>query len=289
MTRIVFLFSTVITLLLAMPAGWAQTPAEAALLWKIEGKNSRISYLFGTIHLICPADFRLSPALQNCFQACDQLTLELDMDDPGMMMAMARNMMMKDNQKLKDLLDSGEYEQLGRFFQDSLTINIAMFDRVKPFMIMSMVLGKVLDCEPQSYEMVLTEMAKKRKINVTGLETVEEQMSVFDSIPYRDQAKMVMELIAALPKAREEFRQMVELYKKQDLSGLYKMIKESEFDLSGHEEKLLYDRNRRWISQIVRDSKIKSIFFAVGAAHLAGEKGLIALLQKEGYQVTPVF
>ena len=78
---------------LALGAAHAQVPTEAALLWKIEGRDlPKPSYLYGTIHLICPGDFVLSDTLKGCFKETDRLTLEIDMDDPGLMMAMARSM-----------------------------------------------------------------------------------------------------------------------------------------------------------------------------------------------------
>jgi len=268
----------------------AQAPTEASLLWKIEGKNlPQPSYLYGTIHLICPSDFVLSDTLKGCLKRTEQLTLEIDMDDPGMMMAMMKSMAMQEGKQLKDLLDARDYDRLNVYFKDSVGMSIAPFERAKPFMLMSVLLSRVLACQPQSYEMSLMGLAKKQKVEVIGLETVEEQMAVFDSIPYADQAKMLVTLMDSLPQARQEFGKLVQVYKNQDLAALYNLTLESDFEMENQQEVLLTDRNKRWIPVIERQMADKPTFVAVGAAHLGGEQGVIALLRKEGYSVVPVW
>ncbi|WP_373514667.1 TraB/GumN family protein [Persicitalea sp.] len=267
----------------------AQAPTEASLLWKIEGKNlTQPSYLYGTIHLICPSDFVLTDTLKGCLKQTEQLTLEIDMDDPGMMMAMMKGMAMQEGKQLKDMLDANDYDRLNKYFKDSVGMSIAPFERAKPFMLMSVLLSRVLACQPQSYEMSLMGLAQKQKSEVIGLETVEEQMAVFDSIPYADQAKMLVTLMDSLPQARAEFGKMIEVYKKQDIAGLYNMTLESVFELENQQEVLLTDRNRRWIPLIEKQVGEKPTFVAVGAAHLGGEEGVIALLRKAGFSVVPV-
>lgn len=275
---------------LALGAAHAQVPTEAALLWKIEGRDlPKPSYLYGTIHLICPGDFVLSDTLKGCFKETDRLTLEIDMDDPGLMMAMARSMSMAGGNQLKQLLDSTDYSRLNRYFKDSVGMNIAPFERAKPFMLMSILLNRVLACQPQSYELSLMGLAKKQNSEVLGLETVEEQMAVFDSIPYAAQANMLITLMDSLPQARREFGNMVKVYKQKDLNGLYALTMESEFEMENQQEILLNDRNKRWIPIIQKQVAEAPTFVAVGAAHLGGEQGVIALLRQAGYRVSPVF
>ena len=286
-TRTKLLFA--LSLGLMFNAARAQAPTEASLLWKIEGKNlTQPSYLYGTIHLICPSDFVLTDTLKGCLKQTEQLTLEIDMDDPGMMMAMMKSMAMREGKQLKDLLDVKDYGRLTAYLKDSVGMSIAPFERAKPFMLMSVLLNRVLTCQPQSYEMSLMGLAKKQKSEVVGLETVEEQMAVFDSIPYTDQAKMLVTLMDSLPQARQEFGKMVEVYKKQDLAGLYNLTLESDFELENQQEVLLTNRNKRWIPIIEKQIAEKPTFVAVGAGHLGGEEGVIALLRKEGFSVVPV-
>lgn len=270
-------------------ASRAQVPAENSLLWEISGRGlAKPSYLFGTIHLICPTDFSLSDSLKSTISRTKQVALEMDMDDPGMMAGMMKTMNMTAGNELKKLVTAQEYERLNHFFQDSVHVGLAMFERAKPFVLMGPLFNTLLDCQPQSYEMALVELAGKQKSEVIGIETLEEQMAIFDTIPYKDQMKMLLSLVDSLPAARKEFKSLVALYKAQNINELYQMTMKSEFGMEGNEEVMLFARNQKWIPRIRRIASAKPTFFAVGAAHLGGEKGVIALLRKEGFRVRAV-
>ena len=96
----------------------AQVPAENSLLWEISGRGlAKPSYLFGTIHLICPTDFSLSDSLKSTLSRTQQVALEMDMDDPGMMAGMMKTMNMTAGNELKKLVTAQEYERLEPFLQ----------------------------------------------------------------------------------------------------------------------------------------------------------------------------
>ncbi len=276
-------------LLLAGIVSAQNAPKENSLLWEITGKGlTKPSYLFGTIHLICPADFSLSDSLKNAVLKTQQLALEIDMDDPGLMGAMTKTMFMADGKTLQGILTEKQYAQLSQFYKDSLGMSITSFGRAKPFMMMGPMFNKILGCEPQSYEISLMGLAAKQKSEVIGLETIEEQMAIFDTIPYDRQAEMLLTMIDKLPETKTEFRDLVELYKKQDLQSLYNLTLKSEFGMDGQDEVMLFQRNQNWIKRIDKIVHEKPTFIAVGAAHLGGEKGVIALLRKDGFKVRAV-
>lgn len=264
-------------------------PKEKSLLWEISGNRlTKPSYLFGTIHLICPTDFSLSQQLKNSIAKTEQLALEIDMDDPGLMAAMTKTMFMAGDKKLTDILSEKEYDHLKQFYNDSLKMDISMFSRAKPFMIMGPMFNKILGCEPQSYEISLMGLANSQKSEIIGLESIEEQMAIFDTIPYDRQAEMLVNMIDKLPETKKEFRELVGLYKQEDLQGLYNLTLKSEFGMDGQDEVMLFQRNQNWINRIDKMTHEKPTFIAVGAAHLGGEKGVIALLRKDGFKVRAV-
>jgi uncharacterized protein YbaP (TraB family) len=267
----------------------AQVPTENALLWEIKAPGaSKSSYLFGTIHLICPADFSLSDSLKSAINNTEQVAMEIDMDDPAMMPTMMKTMNMKDGNTLSKLVSEEEYQRLAKFYKDSVGMSITMFEKAKPFVLMGPLFNSVLACQPQSYEMALVTLAAAQKSEVIGLETLEEQMAIFDTIPYKDQIKMLLTLIDSLPQGRKEFKELVTLYKTENINKLYEMTLKSEFGMEGNQDIMLFDRNRKWIARIQKMMADKPTFFAVGAAHLGGEKGVIALLRKEGYILRPI-
>ncbi|RME95793.1 MAG: TraB/GumN family protein, partial [Bacteroidetes bacterium] len=119
--------------------------------------------------------------------------------------------------------------------------------------------------------------------------TAEFQMSLFDEIPYKEQAQMLVQAIEAGREAEEDMMQrMVDLYLDQDIVGMQAMMSEADSGVVGYEEILLLQRNRNWIPVMAELMKQGSVFFAVGAGHLAGDEGVITLLRKAGYQVEAV-
>lgn len=147
-------------------------------------------------------------------------------------------------------------------------------------------------CDDQvAMEQLVMEEAKKKNKRIDGLETMAYQLSIFDSIPYKLQAKELLKGISTGKKeadGEKEFRELMEAYKAQDLTKLGNMISKSDDGLLQYEDLLLGNRNRNWVAKLKTLLQEKSLVVAVGAGHLPGEKGLINLLRKEGYKVTPV-
>ena len=281
MKLVLFLFTSLI--------GSATFGQKSSLLWEVSGNGlEKPSYVFGTIHIICPRDFNLNPSVERSLTASQQLALELDFDDPKMMTTMQQMTAMKGGETLKKLLNESDYQLVDRYFRDSLKMNVAMFGTFKPFILMSLMYSKILGCQPKSYELEFVQAAKKSKKEVIGLETVEEQMSLFDKIPYQKQAETVVKMIQGGDKARKEFGQLVELYQSQNIKKMAKLSQNSDLNFEGLEASLLDNRNENWIPIIAREAREKPTFFAVGAAHLGGPKGVIKRLKKAGYRVKPV-
>ena len=210
------------------------------------------------------------------------------MDDPGMMAGMMKSMNMSDGNELKKLVTEQEYAKLSQFYKDSVGVGIAMFEKAKPFILMGPLFNAVLSCQPQSYEMSLVELAAKQKSEVIGIETLEEQMAIFDTIPYKDQIKTIITMIDSLPQARKEFSNLVALYKSQKINDLYNLMMASNYGMDGNEEVMLFARNKKWVPRIRKIAAEKPTFFAVGAGHLGGDRGVIALLRKEGFKVRAI-
>ena len=262
---------------------------EKSLLWKISGNGlKKHSYLFGTIHLTC--DTSLDENTLNALEATEQLYLELDMDDKSIQMQMMKLMMMKDGTKLSTLLSPEDFKILDEFMKKNLNMSAKMFDSFKPFMISSMLFPKMLDCKSQSVESELMKITKEQNEEIFGLEKAEDQMKVFDEISYQDQADELLKTVKDnLEKDKKEFQEMITIYQNKDIEGMLKMMSDSDNKItSENQEILLNDRNKNWIPIMVKTMKDKPTFFGVGAAHLAGENGVIKLLRKKGYKVEAV-
>ncbi|MDI1255093.1 MAG: TraB/GumN family protein [Flavobacterium sp.] len=261
---------------------------EKSLLWKISKKGVKTSYLYGTIHATC--DSVLDKNVETAMKATKQLYLEIDMDDSGLQAAMMKDMNMKDGQTLDQLASKEDYEALSKFMEDEMEIPIQYIKSIKPFFISAMFIPKILDCPMQSVEEHLMKIGKSQHEDIFGLETVEEQMHVFDAIPYKDQMdELVKSANDNLANDKKDFQEMLAIYKAKDLDKMLEMSEISENKLtSKFEAELLTNRNKNWIPRIENIIKNTPTFFGVGAAHLGGENGVIKLLRKQGYKVEAV-
>lgn len=260
------------------------------LLWEISGNNlSRPSYLYGTFHLICKTDLAISKNLESAIKSADEVYFELDLDDPALMMGALLYMNMKDGKQLKDLYTPEEYVRIENFFRDSLSTPLAMIQRMKPMFLQSMLYPKMLTCRQfTGVEQELMKIAKEYNKEIKGLETMQFQASVFDSIPYDVQAKALLKNIDSLDKYKVEFDSLVLLYKSQQLKKIEESFLENDISLLENQDLLLNNRNRNWVSQLKSLMPAKSVVVAVGAGHLVGEKGVIELLKKEGFVLRPI-
>ena len=271
---------------------------ENSLLWKITGNDlEKTSYLYGTIHMIAKDDFFVTENTEKAIAETERMTFEInveDMNNMSMMMSMMMNAFMKDGGSLKKLLTEEEYGLVKAKF-DEIGLPIALFDKVKPMFTSMMTSMDMSGGNPMesgdvvSYEMEFMEKAKAQKMEMQGLETVEYQMSMFDSIPYEAQAQMLVESVKAGDVASAEtdqMAQMINLYKTQNLNGLSDLISADEEGMGNYEDILLVNRNKNWIPIMAEQMKSKATFFAVGAGHLGGEEGVIRLLRNAGYTVT---
>ncbi|MCX2738415.1 TraB/GumN family protein [Pontibacter anaerobius] len=264
---------------------------ENVLLWKISGKGlKKPSYLYGTIHAVCPDKMVISKALQETITQTEQLSLELDMDDPNMMAQVMQYATLPEGQSLREMFEEEEYKTLAELFAKSYGMELKYLDNMKPFMIQTMLLPVLTECTPESYEQKLMELAHSQQKEVIGIETVQEQMAAVDKLPNDMYVDMLVRTVSDTSRSKAEYREMVELYLAQDLKGLQELMRRdySEEYYKAFNEVFLVQRNKNWIPVMEQMAKAKPTFFAVGAAHLAGKDGVITLLRKQGYKVTPV-
>ena len=262
---------------------------ENSLLYEVSGDDlAAPSYVFGTIHLMCPNDIQISEATREKLKASKQLVLEIDFDEPNMMQEMQQKMMLPDGKTLKDIMNKEDYATVSQFFQDSLMTPITAVERFSPVALYGALAMQMLHCQPGSYEMSLVQLAKAEEQEVIGLETIDEQLAAFNRIAEEEQIDYLTETIEEYDESLSEFQTMVDAYQAQDVDKLYELSQETMDEVEGMEQHLLIDRNEAWVPTMSSLMKDQPTFFAVGAGHLGGVHGLLELLRKQGYTVTPV-
>ncbi len=263
-----------------------------ALLWKISGNGlAQASYLFGTIHMIEASDFFLPEGTLTAMDQTTKVIFEIDMtelNEPMKLMPLMQKAFMKGDTTLADLMTEEDY-QLTKDHFSKMGLPLFFLERIKPMFLTVFASG---DFDPtglksgkmKSYEVEFASMAESAGKQIGGLETIEYQISIFDSVPYKDQADMLIDAIKASDTESNMFQDMVDLYKTQDIDGLYQMMQGDE-TVEEYEDVLLIDRNQNWIPLMVQEIQEQPTFFAVGAGHLGGSKGVLSLLRQAGYSV----
>lgn len=266
----------------------AQT-LQKTLLWKISGnKLEKPSYLYGTMHAVC--DATLDKNVEKAFDETSQLYLEIDMDDPNLQANMFKDMMMRDGKKMSEMVSPNEMALLDKFLTENVGYSGTMLNTVKPFFVNAMLIPKLLPCEMKTVEGELMTLSMKQNEPVFGLETVTEQIQVFDAIPYQNQMDDLLTMAKdGIDKSKAEFSKILDIYATKDIETMLQFTKKSESQMmSQFQDDLLLKRNENWIPRISKIANEKPTFFGVGAAHLAGDKGVIKLLRKAGFTVEPV-
>ncbi len=256
---------------------------ENSLLWEVSGNGlEKPSYLYGTIHMICGRDYFLSEKTKKAFEASNKLVLEINFADPNEMTEMQKMAMGKE--PLSKKLSADELSKLDTILKKSAGMSVQQVDSFSLLTVMSLISMKTFGCtDIKLYEMEFIEMAKKKNIEIGGLETVKFQFTMFENAYSND------EMIAMLGESnQEETAKLVANYKSENVRGLYDITTDKRFTSDKTKKIILDNRNTNWVKNMPELMKKESVFFAVGAAHLGGEVGVINLLRQAGYIVKPV-
>jgi uncharacterized protein YbaP (TraB family) len=263
--------------------------SQAQLLYQISGNGlTEASYLYGTIHILPKDKFELSNSLKRAFDASTTIAMEVDLDMSGAeKIALAQKVMLPDGKTLKDFMAAPDYTQLKMYCLDSLKWNESKFERsskLKPMFFSSLLIQESMS-NIASYEMEFNKMAKKKKKETIGLETIEFQLGLFDQLPMQTQVEMLKKDYHSDMKSYDT---LLACYLKEDLETLGKLMAEETSAFPEFNDILLVQRNKSWIAPMRAQMQKESTFFGVGAAHLSGPDGVVALLRAQGFTVTAI-
>jgi len=257
---------------------------NGSLLYRVQKDGVKPFYLFGTVHMLPKEDFYLGQNVKDALSESSALVFELDITNPSMQMKIMDLSMMAGGDSIQAYLTKEQCATLNNMLLESSGVPLAMIQNMKPFMVSTFLMSSYTGEEPASFEFSLLELAKADSTPILGLETIEEQMAVFDSIPYSEQAEGLIEMIEEEPEMKMLFKDIIQAYKEADVEELYVLLNEN---MDSKEERyfLLEKRNNSWLERIENIASHQAVFIAVGAGHLGGETGLLNLLKQEGYSV----
>lgn len=269
------------------------------LLFKIEKCHEPVSYVFGTTHLARPdveaAAAGAFTALKQVQEAGFELSESGD-ELEGSFFKYAYAPAGPEHQ-LSHVLGAEYYNKLVAelgflSFLHGNYIKPEILQRLQPWAVLDL-----LEVVNEQQGMVLDEKlqvaATLTKKPVFGLETVEEQAQVFSTLPEAIQLRMLREMIDHYPEFMKAETDMIKAYVAQDGNTIMALdkqnITEGDKDLDDMmEDRMITKRNIVMAQRLLPRLKSKSILLSVGVAHLLGEKGLLHLLEKDGYFVTPM-
>ncbi len=263
------------------------SPVSAQLLWKVEGNGlHQPSYLYGTMHILCPDDFHISEQVLKAYQTSDALVLELDPTNPAVLAEMQQLSINPGFENIYKDLPEEDYEKINRVLTKNFGAGLDQIGIMKPFVLISMLTMTLFPCEQlESPELYFVGLANEDGREIISLETAALQMGIFDEIPTELQIQEILRMLDQ--EGVEEFQAMKKAYLAEDLSALDEVMA-SNVMMKEWEHLILSDRNKQWVKDLVPVMPEKSLFIAVGAGHLPGAEGVIELLRKEGFCVTPV-
>ncbi len=280
-----------IFLLLFVPFPALAQSTPRSLLWKVSsGLEDKPSFLFGTMHSRDSRAYQFGDTVFAALQSVSVVAGELDLNNAaGDALSMMHLVMLPEGQKLEDLYKKKEWALIETELKEKIGPMAVMTYRMKPFFVLAMLTEAGMQADEEKVlDDFLLSTAKENGQRVIGLETMKEQMAAMDAMSVKEQADLLLDHVKN-DGYEKDLGEMMDAYAAQDLDAIMR-ISESSGTMTGTMEKaLITDRNERMVHRL--DSMMQAsedVFFAVGAAHLPGEKGLIELLRAKGYLVEPV-
>lgn len=268
------------------------TQAQNSLLWKIESPQGKVSYLYGTYHLLGADYFKERPAVMEAYKASQKVVVETVIDSSKLMEF--ASLMMMPGYSLKEMTDSADYQLLKKELEPILGMDLMMFDIMKPMVLStsySVALAEKLTPDSLIYgglpmDMYFARNAKLEGKELIKLETMKEQFEIlFGNQTVEEQLADLLDIVKEDQKGSDVMMGILNAYFDNDLDGLY--ASSMEFDGESESmEVMIDDRNKNWIVSLEEPLQEGGLFIAVGALHLPGEKGLIKLLQAKGFKFT---
>lgn len=261
-----------------------RSEAQSSLLWEISGKDGKQpSYLFGSFHLMCKNDFSYGPKLAERIRQTEQFYAELDLTQPGMQAALMQGLTLKGT-TLSQLMGSPDYDKARSAFKQITGMDLQLFNQFKPFMSMNLLALYAIPCADKIQpETQLFQMAREQNIPVAGLETLADQLAAIDAQPIESQLKTLSASLQNYDSVKLVMQQLLQVYQLNNSDSLYHFMQQNSSNDDDFEKELIEKRNQRWIPVMDKAIRYKPTFFVVGAGHLGGNSGLIALLRKMGY------
>jgi len=280
-----------IVLALAITVGLAEAAEPRGFVWKAT-RGAGVVYLAGSIHMLTPDFYPLHPAFDRAFTDSDLLVEEVEFSEmtaPEMQMKTLMRAMLPSGQSLDKVLSPATLALVNKTAAD-VGAPVEALQRLKPWMIALSLEGlelhkagfdPELGIDKHFYDAAL--VAKK---HVQGLETLAFQISRFDEMPMDLQDRLLAETLKELETTKDEFTRLADAWQAGDLPVVERIALEDLRSEPAMYQRLLVERNKNWLPKLdALFARKGRTMVVVGAAHLVGPDGLLAMFKAKGYRV----
>ncbi len=259
---------------------------KKTLLWELGCEEAPgPSYLFGTMHVQDQRAFTYREQAYEKIRECECIALEFNLDEapPGISPEIIR---LPEGQSLSGLITERKFSKLRSIFLKVTGVDIALFRHFTPFVISNIINEHILSRDmPVSLDEHLWKYARSLGKPATGIESYHEQLAVLQQIPLEYQLQALLSMGRHISRHRRQLLRMAEIYKEGDIFKLYRAARHS---ASGLRQLLLFRRNEAMARRIAELARQQRLFCAIGAGHLAGGKGVLRLLKRQGFRLRPI-
>lgn len=268
--------------------------ADSALhsLWEVHGKHNTV-YLLGSIHVLRPSDYPLAPVVMQAYADAKSVLMEVNLDEMGSQAVQAEMLAsatLPEGKTLPDVLGKQRYGRADALARE-VGVDLSTFDQFAPWFAaeaISELQLTQLGFQPETgVEMFFMEKARNDGKSVSGLETVHDQISVFQNMSLDTQADYLLSSLEQAHDLPTQVDSMVHAWQRGDTQWFENQLQSELGQDPGLYQAVLGARNRKWVPKIealLGDDK--NYLVIVGTGHLVGRGSVIELLKKDGIGAT---
>ena len=292
MNRRGFLLSSL--LLSAFPA-WAAPDERFArgLLWRVSKKDVAPSHVFGTIHVADPRLAELPPTVRRAFGGAKSLMLEF-MPDAYSKERFLEAALFLDHQTLEQKIGTEDFQRAVEHLQP-IGLSREFVNRLKPWGVL-LNLRSAAGKDGSPLDVQLFQLARARRIPLLQIEEVEEQIFTFDEFPMESQIALLKHSLTHRDELVALAERTLDAYLTRDLVAIWELrekFRARHPEIAAHQavmtKRVVHDRSVVMAFRMQRELRRGAAFDALGALHLYGDKGVLALLEADGYRATRVY
>jgi len=264
---------------------------DKSFLWQVQSDKSRV-YILGSVHFLKKENYPLKESIETAFANTQKLVLEIDLksaDAATVQRVTLEKGINLDGSSLQQNVSPDTYS-LAEKRAKELGIDIRALGALKPWLVAltmtSLQLQKLGFDHNAGVDRYLAARAMKSGKTVAALETVAFQIGLMDQLSQRDQESMLRQSLAEMDRLEKSLDRIIRSWITGDVAALEALLLSGMRDYPAVHQKIIVDRNRRWLPQIEKIIEHGDpTLVVVGAAHLVGKDGVIELLKSRGYRV----